>query len=383
MEFSRFSFPTQIIFGPGARHELPSALQLIGAKRPLFITDIGIAKLPLFQEFQNLIELSRAEFFSYTDIFGNPVKSQVLGGVKTYQINSCDSIVVAGGGAALDVAKVIALMATNPGDLFDYEDGKPNGLTPSAPLPPLIALPTASGTGSEVGRSSVISDDETHQKKIIFSPELLPKLVIADPELTYELPAFITAATGLDALTHSLEAFIARGTHPMCEGIALEAIRLISRSLVKATKNGRDPEARSEMLMAAMMGAVAFQKGLGVTHSCAHALSTVCDLHHGLANGILLPTCMRFNEDAVRDKFKRIEATLSHELSREVSLLPWLKALKKELQIPKTLSQVNVSVSKHLDQLVEVALQDGCHALNPKPVSREDFRALFIEAING
>jgi alcohol dehydrogenase class IV len=233
MSTYRFSFPTPIHFGAGVRNQVAAHLKAQGFSKPMLITDRGVAALPMHKEIMNHLQSSGLKATSFSEIWGNPVKSQVTAGVKAFKESGADCIVGLGGGAALDVAKAIALMATHSGDLFDYEDEKPGARPIDGPIPYWIALPTTSGTGSEVGRSSVVSDDQTHIKKIIFSPKLLAKAVFADPELTLDLPAKITAATGMDALTHCVEAYLAKGYHPICDGIALEGIRLASQSLVK------------------------------------------------------------------------------------------------------------------------------------------------------
>ncbi len=264
-----------------------------GLERPLIVTDRGIAPLPLLSKF--IADLHRLDVAVYSDIWGNPVKSQVDNGVAAFRKHRADSIIGLGGGAALDVAKAIALMAVHEGDVLQYAWDHPQVRPIEHELPYFVALPTTAGTGSEVGRSSVISDDATHIKKIIFSPRLLAKAVFADPELTLDLPPAITAATGMDALTHNVESYLSPAYHPLCDGIALEGARIAARSLRTAVREPHNLQARSDMLMSSMMGAIAFQKDLGAVHSCAHALSTVADLHHGLANGIMIDHVMRFN----------------------------------------------------------------------------------------
>ena len=375
-----FSFPTLIKFGAGSRHQVADTLKEKHLKKPLVVTDRGVVKQDFFSNFVD--ELSKADLkvSVFSEIFGNPVKSQVSNGVKAFLANECDSIVAIGGGAVLDVAKAIALMATHPGDLFDYEDGKPNALPVTDAIPFWVALPTTSGTGSEVGRSAVVSDDETHMKKIIFSPKLLAPVVFADPELTLNIPAPITAATGMDALTHLVEAYLAKGYHPVCDGIALEGIRLVSENLAKCVHNPEDLPARSEMMMASMMGAIAFQKGLGLVHSCAHALSTVADLHHGLANGIMVDHALKFNVSQVPEKFERIAQTVGLESPTTENFFGWLEKLKRDIGIPAKLSEVNITADK-IERLSEVAINDACHQCNPKECNQDDFRRIFSESL--
>jgi alcohol dehydrogenase class IV len=291
-----FAFPTSIRFGPGARKEVARHLEASGHVRPLVVTDRGLAALPVFERF--LGELTELATATFSGVTGNPVRGQVVAGAAAYKAHGADSVIGIGGGAALDVAKAIALMASHPGDILEYAWDHPQVRPINAPLPYFVAVPTTAGTGSEVGRSSVISDDETHVKKIVFSPALLAKAVFADPELTVDLPPAITAATGMDALTHNVESYLSPAYHPLCDGIAVEGVRIAAAALPVAVRDGRNLAARGDMLMSSMMGAIAFQKDLGAVHSCAHALSTVADLHHGLANGIMIDHVMRFNAAA-------------------------------------------------------------------------------------
>ncbi len=377
MTLHQFSFPTQIYFGPGARNSVANYLKDHQVKRPLVVTDRDVFRLPFFEEFVSTLRKAQLESQVYSEVVGNPVKSQVTKGIDSYRAHKADGIVAIGGGAPLDVAKAIALMIHHPGDLFDYEDGRGRPMDQKIPL--WIGLPTTSGTGSEVGRSTVISDDQSHVKKVIFSPKLLAQAVFADPELTLALPPKVTAATGMDALTHCVESYLAKDYHPMCDGIALEGLRIISKNLSKAVEDGKNLEARSAMMMAAIMGAVAFQKGLGLTHSCAHALSTVADLHHGLANGIMIDHALSFNVSACPERFVQMAVTIGlKQLSPEL-FLDWLTNLKKSIGIPQKLSQVGVQKSQ-IETLVDVAIHDGCHANNPRAVSRYDFLDIFTKA---
>jgi len=386
MTSHRFAFPTTIHFGTGARKLVAEHLAAQGLERPLIVTDRGIAPLPLLTKF--VAELHPLEVAVYSEIWGNPVKSQVDNGVAAFREHRADSIIGLGGGAALDVAKAIALMATHRGDVLEYAWDHPHVRPIEHDLPHFIALPTTAGTGSEVGRSSVISDDKTHIKKIIFSPMLLAKAVFADPELTLDLPPHITAATGMDALTHNVESYLSPAYHPLCDGIALEGARIAAKALRTAVREPHNIDARSDMLMASMMGAIAFQKDLGAVHSCAHALSTIADLHHGLANGIMIDHVMRFNLSAASAKM----AELAHvvgvakhtEEASAASFIDWLSALKRDLAIPATLSAYEAKrpVTKtDIPALVEVAINDTCHQTNPRPCTRADFERIFAEAI--
>jgi alcohol dehydrogenase class IV len=277
------------------------------------------------------------------------------------------------------VARAIVLRVNHREDLFKYDDLIGGDIYVTNDVPHFVTIPTTAGTGSEVGRSAIISDDGTHQKKILFSPKLLAKIVFADPVLTMELPAFITAATGMDALTHNMEAYLAKMPHPLCEGIGLEGIHLISESLEKAV-NKPDLESRSKMLVASLMGAVAFQKGLGVVHSLAHPLSSLLDTHHGLANAVNIPYGMEFNIEGFEHKFKRIAQTLQLKEHSGEAVVKYLFELNSKINIPHHLKDIGVK-PEHIDTLADLAIADFAHPNNPKPVSREDFRKLYLKAL--
>jgi len=279
----------------------------------------------------------------------------------------------------LDVARAIVLRVNHREDLFKYDDLIGGDVYVTNDVPHFITIPTTAGTGSEVGRSAIIADDETHQKKILFSPKLLAKIVFADPLLTMELPAFITAATGMDALTHNMEAFLAKMPHPLCEGIALEGILLINQSLEKAV-NEPGLESRSKMMIASLMGAVAFQKGLGVVHSLAHPLSSLLDTHHGLANAVNIPYGMEFNIEGFENKFRKIARTLELREETGEAVVKYLFALNSKINIPHKLRAIGVK-QEHIETLADLAIADFAHPNNPKPVSREDFRNLYSKAL--
>jgi len=389
MTISRFSFPTTIHFGPGARRLVAAHLAEQGIRRPLVVTDRGLAALPLLPAF--VAELAGLDVAVYSDIWGNPVRSQVASGAAAFKAHAADAVVGLGGGAALDVAKAIALMATHPGDILEYAWDHPQVRPIEAPLPWFVALPTTAGTGSEVGRSSVVSDDVTHVKKIIFSPKLLARAVFADPELTLGLPAAITAATGMDALTHNVESYLSPEYHPLCDGIALEGVRIAARALPLAVRDGGNLQARSDMLMSSMMGAIAFQKDLGAVHSCAHALSTVADLHHGLANGIMIDHVMRFNLPAATAKMAELArvagvagAAGMADAGAAQAFIAWLAQVKADLGIPATLgasASARPVTKADIPALTEVAIRDTCHLTNPRPCTREDFARMFADAM--
>lgn len=375
----QFNFPTIIRFGAGAVKELPAYLKSNGLSKPLIVTDPNVAQLGFFKAIVDDLKSNGISVEVFSDIHKNPVKSDVYKGVEVWDNSGCDCVIGIGGGAGLDVARAILLRINHREDLFKYDDLIGGDVYVTNDVPHFITIPTTSGTGSEVGRSAIIADDETHQKKILFSPKLMAKVVFADPMLTMELPPFITAATGMDALTHNMEAFLAKNYHPMCDGIALEGMRLISESLVTATNNP-DLESRAKMLLASMMGAIAFQKGLGVVHSLAHPLSSLLDTHHGLANAVNIPYGMQYNIAGFEDKFKRMAATLELPEQNGEAVVKYLFDLNTQVGIPHRLRDINVR-EEHLETLADLAFADFAHPNNPKPVSRADFRALYGEAL--
>ncbi|MGH2566654.1 MAG: iron-containing alcohol dehydrogenase, partial [Ginsengibacter sp.] len=334
------------------------------------VTYANVSQLDFFKSIIEDLKRKNISVEVFHDIHKNPVKSDVYKGTDAYDATKRDSIIGIGGGAALDVARAIVLRVNHREDLFKYDDLIGGDVFVTNDVPHFITIPTTAGTGSEVGRSAIIADDETHQKKILFSPKLLAKIVVADPLLTMELPPFITAATGMDALTHNMEAYLAKMFHPMCEGIALEGISLISQSLEKAVNNP-DLESRSKMLIASLMGAVAFQKGLGVVHSLAHPLSSLLDTHHGLANAINIPYGMEFNIKGFENKFKHIARTLELKEESGEAVVKYLFDLNSKINIPHKLKAVGVK-EEHIETLADLAIADFAHPNNPKPVNRED-----------
>jgi len=370
MTLSTFSFPTTIVFGAGAVDRLPDELNKRGVRSPLLVTDAGIQRTAVFERVHNLVP--EAAVFSKVD--PNPIEQNVLDGAAAYREAGCDGVIALGGGSPLDAAKAIRLMATHSGRLADYDDLLDGSDRISSNLPPYIAIATTSGTGSEVGRSAVITIQATNRKTVIFSPHLIPSVALADPELTLDLPPHITAGTGMDAFTHNVEAYLAKGYHPMCDAIALAGAKLVWDNLQRVMENPHDLEARSNMMMAAMMGAVAFQKGLGAVHSLAHPLSTECGMHHGTTNAILLPAVLEYNKPAVPDRIQHL-ATLfgGGDVAERVRELNQTVAIKPRLR------DWGVAESM-LPALADKAVQDGCHQLNPRPCTREDLLNLYRQS---
>ena len=377
MSLANFSFPTAIVFGPGARREVAPHLRERGLARPLIVTDKALATLPVLADFQSGLQGLHVAVFS--GVFGNPTARQVMAGADAFRAHGADCVIGFGGGAALDVAKVVGLAATHEGDILEYAWDHPKVRAIERDLPWFVALPTTAGTGSEVGRSAVVSEDDTHLKRVVFSPKILARRVFADPELTLGLPPAVTAATGMDALTHNIESYLSPAYHPLCDGIALEGTRIAARSLVKAVREPSSIAARSDMMMASMMGAIAFQKDLGAVHACAHALGAVCDLHHGLANALMIETVLAWNIEAAPDKFEEL-AHVCRVGGGGPGLVRWLGHLKQQIGITGTLASHGVR-TEQIPRLVEVAASDICHQTNPRPCTPADFERLFRAAM--
>lgn len=379
-----FNYPTAYRIGAGRLRELPGACAELGMARPLVVTDPGVASLPWFEAALKSLDdagLGRAVF---SEVHPNPTGSDVAAGVTTFVSGEHDGIVLIGGGSAMDVGKSIALVARNPGDVFAYEDVGDNW-TRADPkkVAPMVAVPTTAGTGSEVGRAGVIVDERDHGKKIIFHPKMQPGLVIADPELTIGLPAGLTAATGMDALAHCFEALCAPGYHPMADGIALEGMRLVAEFLPRAFANGADLEARTHMMMAASMGATAFQKGLGLVHALSHPVGGATGLHHGTANAIFLPYVMVFNRDVIEAKMERLARFLQLPGAGFDGVMTWMLALRSELGMPHTLAAAEGFDPAMAARLAPAAVADPSMGTNPKPASTSECEAVFLAALAG
>jgi alcohol dehydrogenase class IV len=377
MTITRFSFPTAIHFGAGARKLVAAHLLEQGVKRPLIVTDRALAALPVMAEFRT--HLAGLDVAVFDGVFGNPTCAQVMAGAAAFKKHRADAVIGFGGGAALDVAKVVGLMAVHDGDVLEYVWDHPKVRPIVNELPYLVALPTTSGTGSEVGRSSVVSENDTHHKRTVFSPKILAKAVFADPELTLGLPAAVTAATGMDALTHNIESYLSPAYHPLCDGIALEGLRIGARALVTAVTEPGNLQARANMMMSSMMGAIAFQKDLGSVHACAHALGAVCDLHHGLANALMIDTVLAWNHEVVPQKFDEL-AHAAGIGGGGYALIAWLKHLKLQIGITGGLAARGVT-REHLPRLVALAAKDFTGQTNPRPATEADYERLFLQAM--
>jgi 4-hydroxybutyrate dehydrogenase len=379
---STWSFPTRIIFGPSSIGHLAESVKGLGINRPLVVTDPGVAKCGLLERVTDPLRAAGLEWAVFDRVEGNPTEASVYPGVEIYRAQHCDSVVALGGGSAIDAAKAIRLKATHALPLEDYDDLKNGGDLITSNLPPMIAIPTTAGTGSEVGRSTVITLKATGRKTVIFSPHLIPNLAIADPELTFGLPPHLTAATGMDAMTHNLEAYLSLGYHPMCDAIGLRGVELVHRNLPLAVRDGKNLEARTGMMAAAIMGAVAFQKGLGTVHSLAHPLSTVAGMHHGLTNAILLPHVMRFNLPVVRERLADLAAAMGVDArnmtadSAAQAAIAAIEKLNAEIGIPPRLRDAGVR-EEMIPVMVPLAMEDGCRLLNPRPTSRENMEMLY------
>lgn len=370
MPISQFSFPTSILFGAGALERLPEELRRRGISRPLLVTDAGLARTPVFERVAALAP----EAAVFPGVEPNPTEQNVLDGVTCYNRNRCNGIIGLGGGSPLDAAKAIRLKVTHELPLAEYDDLLDGAQRISANMPPYIAVATTSGTGSEVSRSTVITIAATNRKTVVFSPHLIPALAIADPELTLDLPPHVTAGTGMDAFTHNVEAYISKGHHPICDAVALSGAQMAWDNLPLVMHDPHDLEARSRMMMASMMGAIAFQKGLGATHSLAHPLSSDCRMHHGTANAVMLPFVLEFNRPAAA---RRLEDLAGRFGGGDAAAR--VRDLNARVGIAPRLRDYGV-MEAALPALADKAIEDGCHLLNPRPCTREDLLALYRAA---
>lgn len=380
---TNWNYPTSIWFGVGRINDLAKACKQLDIQNPLFVTDEGLVKLDIVKKALSILQANNIAHTVYSDVQGNPTGKNVENGVAHYNKHNHDGVIAFGGGSAIDAAKTIAFMSGQTKSVFDFEDVGDNwSYANETGIAPIIAIPTTSGTGSEVGRASVILDEENHLKKIIFHPKMLPALVIADPELTIGLPPHITAWTGVDAIVHAIEAYCAPGYHPMAEGIAIEAIRLIVKYLPRAVKDGKDIEARGQMLVAASMGATAFQKGLGSVHSVAHQLGALYNKQHGLLNAIILPYALKQNASVIEDRMVYLSTVLGLPNKGTEAVIDYILDLRKRLNIPNTLSEIDIT-EEQAKEIGKMAFDDPSTPSNAKPVTAEDLENLFRAAVSG
>ena len=378
-----WNYPTAIKFGPGTINELPDACRELGMKSPLLITDEGLKNFPMVQNAIRANTESGLPTGLFADVQGNPVGANVDAGVVAYRAGGHDGVIAFGGGSALDAAKAIALLVGQDRPLWDFEDVGDNWSRVNTDnIAPVVAVPTTAGTGSEVGRASVITNEQTHQKKIIFHPTMVPGIVISDPELTCGLPPHITAATGIDAFVHCFEALCAPGYHPMADGIALEGMRLIADALPKAFANGDDLQARADMLAAASMGATAFQKGLGGVHALAHPIGAVYNAHHGLTNAILFPYVMVANGDAISDRMMLLGRTLGLPDASYKGVLKWVLDFRESMDIPHDLAAIGIPADR-ADDIGMMALNDPTAGGNPVALTARKYSEIFLKAVHG
>ena len=377
-----FTFPTAIKFGAGRIKELADHCRFNGISRPLFVTDPGLARMPMVAAILENLRSAGLDAELFSDVRPNPIKSNLDDGVKAFKAGGHDGVIAFGGGSGLDIGKLIALMHGQKISVFDLEDvGDWWTRADASVIAPVIAVPTTAGTGSEVGRAGVVTHPETHQKKIIFHPGILPKVAILDPELTVGLPLKLTAATGMDALAHCLEAYCAPFYHPLAQGIALEGMRLIRENLPKAVRKGGDLDARGNMLVASSMGATAFQRGLGAIHAISHPLGGLYDAHHGLLNGIVMPYVVQANCRKIEPVIERAAAYLGIK-GGFGGFLKWILALRREIEIPNKLADIGID-TKRLDEVAAMSIKDPTAGGNPIQFSEKQYKALAKKCVIG
>jgi len=380
---SNWNYPTTVWIGENRIKDLYQACVQLLIKKPLFVTDKDLANLGMVKKIIKDLSDNFKNIKIFSNFSGNPSGDNVSDGVKIFKENKCDGVIAFGGGSGLDVGKAIAFMSGQERSIWDFEDiGDYWKRANDEKIAPIIAVPTTAGTGSETGRASAIINKETGVKKIIFHPKILPSIAILDPYLTVDLSPRLTAATGMDALAHNLEAFCAPGFHPMADGIALEGMRLVKNSLLVAVKDGKNINARLEMLTAASMGSTAFQKGLGAIHSLSHPVNAQFNLHHGLSNAIFMPYVLTYNRKEISDKIDSICNYLNLEKGFN-SFINWIIELRKDLKIPHKLSEV-IEINKiNLDKLSQMALEDPSTAGNPKKLTKEDMKIMYEHSLSG
>ena len=377
MALSTWSFPTKIVFGPGSVKTLVDHVKALGAARALVVCDAGVTKVGIADKVKGILEAGGVATAVFDKVDPNPVEKNVFDGVAAYKAHGANVVIAVGGGSPLDAGKLIALKTTHERPLVDYDDATGGDQYIGANVPPILTVPTTAGTGSEVGRSGVVTLAANGRKTVIFSPHLLAKVAVLDPELTVSMPARITAATGFDALTHCLEAYCSIGDHSMADAIALGGLELCAKFLARAVDDGKDLDARGAMMKAAMMGAVAFQKGLGACHSLAHPLSSEKGLHHGLANALCLPAVVEYNESTIPERLERVRLTLDPSAKTAAAAV---RAARKRVGLPEGMRSEGVTEAD-IPKLADKAIQDACHTMNPKKTTRDDLAKLYAASM--
>jgi len=391
-----WGYPNTVWFGNGRIKDLPKACKVLSIKNPLFVTDKDLAKVKMVEDTLEINKRAKLPTAIFSDLKGNPLGSQVKKGVEVFKNGNHDGVIAFGGGSSLDVGKSIVLQAAVNRPLWDFTDGgsfwnennfsesmAKNKISNPDNLKPFIAVPTTAGTGSETSRAAAIINDETKVKKIVFHPRMLPTLTILDPKLTLGMPAFLTAATGMDAFAHNLEAYCAPGYHPMADGIALEGMWLIKKWLIKAVNEGDNLEARGNMLTASSMGATAFQKGLGAIHSLSHPVNSVFNIHHGLSNAVFMPYVLTFNRSAIENKIAKLSEYLELKETSFNSFVDWVLDLREKIKIPHKLSDCAKITDKDIEKLSPMALNDPCTPENPKKTSLDDMKLMYKHSLEG
>jgi alcohol dehydrogenase len=384
MEKYNWNYPTSMWVGKDRINDIAEACKKLNINKPLLVTDKGLAQSDIVKNTLLILKDNGISTELYSNVVGNPNGTNVEEGVDTYKKNNCDGVIAFGGGSGLDVGKAIAFMSGQTLPIWDFEDVGDNWKKANSDsIPPIIAIPTTAGTGSETGRASVILNEQTGVKNIIFHPKFLPSIVILDPVLTVGLPPKLTAATGMDALAHNLEAYCAPGYHPMADGIALEGMRLINKWLLEAVNNGSNLEARMNMITAASMGSTAFQKGLGAIHSLSHPVNALNNVHHGLSNAIFMPYVLTFNKKVIEKKIIKICDYLELKDRSFDGFINWVLVLRKKLNIPHKLSEVIKEKDLQLDRLSKMALDDPSTSGNPKKLTEADMKTMYQHSMSG
>lgn len=380
---ANWNYPTSVRFGAGRIKELPALCQSLGMQRPLLVTDRGLANAPITSAALDSLKAAGLGAAIFSELKPNPVGANLDAGLAAYRAGQHDGVVAFGGGSGLDMGKLIAFMSGQSRPVWDYEDigdwwtrADPKGIAP------IIAVPTTAGTGSEVGRAGILTDERSHTKRIIFHPQMLPKIVVSDPELTVGMPAWVTAGTGMDAFSHCLEAYCAPGFHPMADGIAVEGMRLIQQSLIRAVKTPADLDARADMLAAAAMGATAFQKGLGGMHALAHPIGALYDTHHGMTNAVLMPYVLQFNRGVIEERITRLAAYLGLANPGFASFLDLVMRLREDSGMPHTLAALGVD-DQRTAQVAQMAVVDPSAGGNPRELNEAHCTQLFEDALHG